>query len=270
MVSASKMRRAQEQAQASQPYAHKLLEILQTIATSTDPKLHPLLEDHPNGQPVLIIVSTDRGLLGPLNTNLFKACLEFEKKHAEFTTIVLGRKAQEFAVRMGWNITASFLELPEKIGFNDIVPLAQMVRDGFLGKEFSSVHVLHMEFINTLTQESKVTELLPLRQSDFALATREAESISEESEEGTSSEYIFEPGAKEILDWLLPYYVEVEIYQILLDARASEHSARMIAMQNASKNAGEVVESLKLEYNKTRQAAITQELIEITTTKENS
>ncbi len=273
MVSASKMRRAQEQAQASQPYAHKLLEILHTIATSTDPQLHPLLEDHPDGQPVLIIVSTDRGLLGPLNTNLFKACLDFEKKHSDFTTIVLGRKAQEFAVRMGWNITASFLELPEKIGFNDIIPVAQMVRQGFLGKEFSSVHVLHMEFINTLTQQSKETELLPLRQSDFALPSSETaptSTASTESEEGTASEYIFEPGAKEILDWLLPYYIEVEIYQILLDARASEHSARMIAMQNASKNAGEVVESLKLEYNKTRQAAITQELIEITTTKENS
>lgn len=272
MVSASKMRRAQEQAQASQPYAHKLLDILHTIADSTNPELHPLLQEHPEGRPLLIIVSTDRGLLGPLNTNLFKACVEFEKRHPQMATLVIGRKAQEFAVRMGWHIAASFLELPEKISFQDVLPVAQMIRSGFLGTEFSAIHVLHMEFINTLTQESKVTELLPLRKEELVrTAPQHTDTLEQDATQETSeSEYIFEPGAKEILDWLLPYYVEVELFQIVLDARASEHSARMIAMQNASNNAGEVVESLKLEYNKSRQAAITQELIEITTTKENS
>lgn len=273
MVSASKMRKAQEQAQASQPYANKLLEILHTIATSTNPELHPLLQEHPAGRPLLLIVSTDRGLLGPLNTNLFKASVEFERQHENFTTIVIGRKAQEFASRMGWHISASFVHLPEKIAFNDVLPIAQMLREGFLGNEFSSIHVLHMEFINTLSQQAKITELLPLRQEDFGVV-KEKTVVEEESKdvnlELLQSDYMFEPNATEILDWLLPYYVEVELFQIVLDARASEHSARMIAMQNASNNAKDVVASLKLEYNKTRQAAITQELIEITTTKENS
>ncbi len=133
-----------------------------------------------------------------------------------------------------------------------------------------------MEFVNTLTQQPKITELLPLRSEDFSIVEAE-DDLQEDSETRKDvdmtfmqSDYTFEPSASEILDWLLPYYVEVELFQIVLDARASEHSARMIAMQNASNNAKDVVASLKLEYNKTRQAAITQELIEITTTKENS
>lgn len=271
MVSASKMRRAQEQAQASQPYANKLHSVLHTIATFTDPSLHPLLQDHPSGRPVLVVVSTDRGLLGPLNANLFRAVSEFVEDRPDFTTIVIGRKAQEFVSRMGWHITASFENLPEKISFGDTLPVAQMIRDGFLGDDFSSVHVLHMEFVNTLTQRPQVTELLPLRQEELVENEKELPASDKTTHVGQiQQDYQFEPSAKEILDWLLPYYVEVEIYQILLDARASEHSARMIAMQNASNNANEVVGSLQLEYNKTRQAAITQELIEITTTKEYS
>ncbi len=278
MVSASKMRKAQEQARASQPYANKLLEILHTIATSTNPELHPLLQEHAGeGQPLLLIVSTDRGLLGPLNTNLFKTSVEFERSHDNLTTIVVGRKAQEFASRMGWHISASFVNMPEKISFTDILTIAQMIREGFIKKEFLSVDILHMEFINTLTQQSKITQLLPLNQEVFSANSLPQVVESDENDETKNnttgllqSEYTFEPNATEILNWLLPYYIEVELFQIVLDARASEHSARMIAMQNASNNAKDVVGSLKLEYNKTRQAAITQELIEITTTKENS
>lgn len=261
MVSASKMRRAQAQAQASQPYANKLHGILHSIGKNAEPELHPLLQEHPEGQPLLVIVSTDRGLCGGLNTNLFKAVLDFQHQHGNFTTVVLGRKAQEFAIRMGYNITASFNHLPEKPTFGDILPLAQLVRDGFLGTEFSSVHVIHMEFINTLTQQPHVTNLLPLDVEDILEASQE---------HAIAADYEFEPDPQTILGWLLPYYVEVLLFQILLDAKASEHSARMISMQNASNNAKDVVQSLRLEYNKSRQAAITQELIEITTTKEYS
>lgn len=260
MVSASKMRRAQAQAQASQPYSHHLHRTLHTIASFTNPELHPLLQAHPTGRPLLILISTDRGLCGGLNTLLFKAAVEFERAHANFTTLVVGRKAQEFASRMGWHITASFTHMPEKIGFNDIVPIAQMAREGFLGDEFSEVSILHMEFVNTLTQRPHATSMLPLKRED----------LTADSAPLLTSDYVFEPNPHEILDWLLPYYVEVELYQLFLDARASEHSARMVSMQNASKNAKEVVGALKLEYNKSRQAAITQELIEITTTKEHA
>lgn len=270
MVSASKMRRAQSQATASQPYSSKLHGILHTIATFTDPGLHPLLQDHPTGRPLLVIVSTDRGLCGGLNTNLFKAALHFEEQHPHLTTIVIGQKAQDFANRMGWDIYATFTHLPEHINFQEAVPIAQMVREGFLGDDFSSVNILHMEFVNTLTQRAKATSLLPLKKQDLGLMEETKRDIDNVSLPLIQSDYAFEPSPRDILDWLLPYYIEIELYQLLLDARASEHSARMVAMQNASKNAGEVVDSLQLEYNKTRQAAITQELIEITTTKEHA
>lgn len=253
MVSASKMRRAQQQVQASRPYASKLHEVLSTIATHTNPELHPLLQQS-SGRPCLLLISTDRGLCGGLNTNLFKSAIEFMEHHPDTVVVVVGKKAQEFAQRVGWSIAASFVGLPEKVSFNDVVPVAELIRDGFLKKEFSTVHALHMKFVNTLTQSPATTQLLPLASSDF-----ESETIGEEGE------YAFEPSAKEILDTLLPYYVEMEVYQLVLDAKASEHSARMISMQNASNNAKDVVGSLRLEYNKGRQAGITKELLEITT-----
>lgn len=260
MVSASKMRRAQAQAQASQPYAKKLHGVLHSIGQNVDSNLHPLLAEHPTGRPLLIVFSSNRGLCGALNNNLFKSVVEFAERHPDVTLITLGKKAQEFASRSGMHITASFPNIPEKPRFSDITALAQMVRDGFLGDDFSSVHTAHMRFVNTLTQLPEVTALLPLQ----------IEPSLENAGESTvvHKDYKFEPQPQAILESLLPYYVEVLIYQTLLDARASEHSARMISMQNASNNAKDVVAALKLEYNKSRQAAITQELIEITTTKE--
>lgn len=255
MVSASKMRRAQQQVQASRPYANKLHNVLSTIASHTDPSLHPLLQQS-SGRPCLVILSTDRGLCGGLNTNLFKAALEFTAEHANTAIVAVGRKAQEFAGRAGLNIVASFTQLPEKVSFNDTLPIAELVRNGFLSHEFASVHLLHMEFVNTLTQKPTQTPLLPLARQEFQETTATPES---------ESEYVFEPSPKEILDSLLPYYVEMELYQLMLDAKASEHSARMIAMQNASNNARDVVASLQLEFNKSRQAGITKELLEITT-----
>ncbi len=254
MVSASKMRRAQDQVKASRPYADRLNAVLHTIGPKTDPGLHPLLQKSQSGIPVLVIISTDRGLCGGLNSNLFKAVLEFKDQHPNLTTVVVGKKAQEFVNRVGFSVHAAFTGLPEKIGFSEALPIAQVVRDGFLNGSFSSVHAVHMEFVNTLSQKPLVQPVLPLRpvESTVGAATM-------------SSEYVFEPNAQEILDWLLPYYIEMEVYQLLLDAKASEHSARMISMQSASNNAKDVVGSLQLEYNKGRQAGITRELIEITT-----
>lgn len=254
MVSASKMRRAQEQVKASRPYADRLKAVLHTIGPKTDPKIHPLLQDNQSGMPVLVVISTDRGLCGGLNSNLFKAVFEFRESHANLITVVVGKKALEFVNRAGLPVHASFSGLPERVGFADALPIAQVVRDGYLGGNFSSVHIVHMEFINTLSQKPLVQPLLPLRPLEAASGGATL-----------SSEYVFEPNAQEILDWLLPYFIEMQIYQLLLDAKASEHSARMISMQNASNNAKDVVGTLKLEYNKGRQAGITRELIEITT-----
>ncbi len=256
MVSASKMRRAQEQVKASQPYANRLATILHAIGQQSDPSLHPLLRTGIGGNPALLLISTDRGLCGSLNVNLFKMVLEFQEKNPQVTVIAVGKKAQEFANRIGLNLDASFANLAEKPGLGDVLPIAQLVTTGFMEGKFASVDVLHMEFINTLTQKPQLTNLLPLKPS-FNGAVQAVQSAA--------SEYLFEPSATEVLADLLPYYLETTIYQLLLDAKASEHSARMVSMQSASNNANDVVNSLRLEYNKGRQASITKELLEITT-----
>jgi F-type H+-transporting ATPase subunit gamma len=254
MVSASKMRRAQDAVTRSRPYAEKLADSLNEIATHTDPTVHPLLQasESTTGVPLLILVSTDRGLCGGLNTNLFKATLEFIEQKPNTQVLVIGRKGQDFAIRSGLQIIASFVDMPDTIKFQDILPILEIAIPGFLNGTYSEVNIAHMKFISTLSQQVSFTRLLPFSQ-EFVMDTE------------IRSEYVFEPSAAEILNRLLPAYLETMMYQVMLDSRASEHSARMITMQNASNNAKDVVSSLNLEYNKSRQASITQELLEINT-----
>lgn len=259
MVSASKMKRAQNQALLSRPYAEKLSEMLRVASQHTSQSSHPLLKQRlkQNDSPkvLIVLVSTDRGLTGSLNTNLFKAAVEFgQGKNVSFVTV--GKKARDFAMKFGFNIIAEFSNLPEKINFDQALPIAEISMNSFLTGEFGEVHLIHMRFITTLSQTVHTEQLMPIR---YEAVEQPAELIV------AKSEYVFEPSTSEILDFLLPYYIEVEIFQTLLDARASEHSARMVAMKNASDNAKEVVSELELVYNKTRQAGITRELTEITT-----
>lgn len=258
MVSASKMRRAQQRAVAARPYTRAIQESLQKVALFTDPTLHPLLSHHKTGKNVLVLFSTDRGLCGGLNTNLFKNSWAWSKSHKDVEVIVVGKKAVTFARRMGFTILAQFTDLPETLSLADILPISAVVTQGFLSQEFKSVYLIHMDFINTLSQKVKVTQLLPLSKDIAKL------------DEGVVKpqiylEYTFEPNAQEILNELLPYYLENTLYQTLLEAKASEHSARMVAMKNASDNAKDLVGELKLLFNKLRQAAITNELLDITT-----
>ncbi len=192
MVSASKMRRAQQQVQASRPYAQKLHQVLSNIGQHTDPTLHPLLQKSERGSNCLIVISTDRGLCGGLNTNLFKAVLEKTDADPTLQLVCVGKKAVEFAQRVGLNIVASFTDLPEKVRFQDVLPIAELVRNGFLSGEFSHVEVLHMQFVNTLSQVPHPTMLLPLGASEL------------DQIEDNPGEYIFEPSAHDILDALLP------------------------------------------------------------------
>lgn len=258
MVSASKMRRAQQQALAARPYTRAIQRSLQKVAQYTDPSLHPLLTTHAEGKDVLVIFSTDRGLCGGLNTNLFKAAIQWTRTRPNYEVIPIGKKAVTFAKHMGLTIAAQFTEMPEVASVADILPLAKVATDGFLNTGYKSVWLLHMDFINTLTQRVKLTQLLPLSAEledvDRGLVNPELR-----------SEYTFEPGPQEILGELLPYYLESSLYQTLLEAKASEHSARMVAMKNASENAKSLVSELKLLYNKSRQAGITSELLDITT-----
>lgn len=256
MVSASKMKRSQEQALSSRPYAEKLAVMLQSVAMHTDRSAHPLLKQHSSPRSILVVLSTDRGLAGSLNTNLFKAVDDFVRQHDETALIVVGKRSKDFSLKMGYTILAEFTDFPEKFGFEQTLPIAELVMKEFLAGSCSSVHVLHMKFITTLSQKVETTQLLPFSYNQME---KPEDLIT------PKAEYKFEPSAKEILQFILPYYVETLIYQLMLDAKASEHSARMVAMKNASDNAKDVVAQLQLVYNKSRQSSITNELIDMTT-----
>lgn len=266
MVSASKMRRAQSQAQASKPYALKLHEVLQRVASRVDQEKHPLLKQNQTGDQLIVLIGSDKGLTGGMNTNLFRGTekfLEELKPVADRLQFIgVGKKSGEFVAKMGYNLVAEFSELPDKLSLEDTLPVSNMIMEGYLKGEYQNVYVIFMNFISTLKQEIAITHLLPLQLED-----PEPEFMKDtvETESGKFKEYLFEPKAEEILDWILPYFTETIIYQTILDAKASEHSARMVAMKNATDNAQELIGVLTLEYNKSRQASITNELLDMLT-----
>lgn len=257
MVSASKMKRAQQSALAARPYARALEASLRLVATQNQDYSHPLLSQHDTGRDVLIIIATDRGLCGSLNQNLFKITTHWLQQHKDGQVVVVGKKAVAFAKYLGLDVLATFVSLPDHITTGDLVPLSTLIVDRFTKQELRSVDLLFADFINTLSQQPKTIRLLPIGE----LPTEPA-SLSKLDQ---PSEFLFEPSPKDILDELLPYYLENTIFQTFLEAKASEHSARMVAMKNASENAKDLVRELRLLYNKSRQESITNELLDITT-----
>lgn len=258
MVSASKMRRAQEQTLAARPFALALHESLQKLAHEAHPDLHPLLSRHEEGTDILILISTDKGLCGSLNQNLFKAVLDWRKAHQNGEVIVVGKKGVTFARFLGLPVEAQFINMPDPISLSDILPITSLVMQNFIEKKYRSVSIAYMNFINTLSQKTELEQLLPVQAA--AVAPDEDTDHKE-----AAHEYVFEPSSQEILSELLPYFVENSLYQAFLESKASEHSARMVAMKNASENARDLVKELKLVYNKSRQESITRELLDITT-----
>jgi F-type H+-transporting ATPase subunit gamma len=257
MVAASKMKRAQEQATAARPYARALEISLQKVAQDSNPDLHPLLNTYNQGHPVLVVISTDKGLCGSLNTQLLKATMSWFEQYPDGKVIAIGKKAVHFCQISGFDILAQFTDLPEKISTADILPITSLVISNFTNQTFSLVTLVYMDFINTLSQKVRSVQLLPMSSRAITEDVMAAPTLVHE--------YTFEPSAKELLAFLLPYFLENTVYQAFLEARASEHSARMVTMKNASENANSLVGELKLEYNKSRQAAITSELLDITT-----
>lgn len=254
MVSASKMRQAQIQALNSRMYARKLDEILTKIAGSIDTSYHDLLRPHATHKnEAILIISTDRGLTGSLNANLFRTVERFQRSHrAEICTI--GRLAKEYAIKSDFDLVAAFEDVGEKISYETSQPISGYLSEKFLDGTYSKVWVAYMDFITTLKQVPRITQLLPISHDQPS-----------DDEIDMSKEYIFEPDPKTILDWLLPYFIEMKVYQSMLEARASEHSARMVAMKNASENAHELKDDLTLSFNRSRQANITNELADIVT-----
>lgn len=259
MVSASKMRRAQAQALATRPYTNALQESLQRLANEVKTDIHPYLTAHATGIDVAIILSTDKGLCGGLNQNLFKEAIAWQKAHPNSKLVVVGRKAVAFARIYGLDVHAQFTDLPDTISTDDSIAVTTLVSKAFLDQQFKTVSIIYMDFVSTLVQKIRVTQLLPLPKEV-------SDTLSgEDKEVKASTEYLFEPSPEAILNDLLNYYIENAVYQSFLEAKASEHSARMVAMKNASENAGDLMQELQLKFNKSRQAGITNELLDITT-----
>jgi len=251
MVAASKMRKAQAAAIAGRPYQDMLARVLAAVKGRVDPTSHLLLAVRPVKQELILIFSTDKGLCGPLNANLFRELGEVDPQKSEFA--VSGRKAVQFITRTKRNLTADFA-LKDTIHFSEIRPIAKFVSDKFISGEVDQVRVLYPKFVNTLVQEPVLRTILPIPVEELGIEGPQA-----------GGEYLFEPDEHSVLDSILPHYVAFQIFQMALNARASEHSARMVAMKNATDNAKELIKDLTLEYNKVRQANITTELLEITT-----
>ncbi|PIS09100.1 ATP synthase F1 subunit gamma [Candidatus Beckwithbacteria bacterium CG10_big_fil_rev_8_21_14_0_10_34_10] len=260
MVAASKMKKAQDQAIATKPYSEKILEIVKSLSLKTDPKLHPLLKQQEEIKTYLcILITTNKGLCGSLNTNLVRSLNNFIQKNINkginFDFLTLGQKGQSFVLKTGGHYLADFSDL---IPFTKaVIPIVKTISDGYLKEKYSRVYLFYNNFINALKQEPVNKRILPL-----ILPNAE-----EEIQLGKRKDVLYEPTAKEILDFLLPFYIETQVRGAILEGNASEHSARMMAMKNATENAQALMDGLTLEYNKARQQSITLEIADITTAK---
>jgi len=257
MVAASKMRKAQDAALAGRPFVHLLYRIQRQATTRLRDFSHPLLAVRPVRKRAVILIAADKGLCGSLNSNLFRLASEFDPQSTLFITA--GRKAAQFIARTGRQLVAefSYTDTPE---FSDARAIAACARDLFLKQEVDQVRIVAMRFINTLAQEPLSVEFLPVGEIK-ALKIPGAE--PEEKLAADTTECLFEPNPKAVLAYLLSHYLDIYIYQVLLNAKASEQSARMVSMKNATDNAESLIEDLSLEYNKLRQGNITKELLEI-------
>ena len=260
MVAASKMRKAQQQAISGRPYAGLMNKVLVSLQQRTDPRSHPLLQIRPLNKELVLIISTDKGLAGALNTNLFREAINFDASKTVY--VVAGKKARQFVARSKRELLADF-ELKDAPGFLETKAIAKFCTEKFLNREVDKVSVLYTQFINTINQKPVVRTLLPISTFDFP----KQETVESPEQQGADPMigYVFEPNAETVLDIMLPYYLQFQVYQMVLDARASEQSARMVAMKNATDNANQFIKDLTLEYNKMRQASITTELLEIST-----
>jgi F-type H+-transporting ATPase subunit gamma len=260
MVAASKMRKAQQHALAGRPYASLMNRVLVSLQKRTDPKLHPLLQVREVKRELIIVVSTDKGLAGALNTNLLREAANADPAKTVF--VVVGRKARQFLARTRREILADF-ELRDAPTFPETKPIAQFATERFLSGEVDRVSILYTHFINTVVQKPVLQTIFPI--SDFDVLGAEGQATAQTAATDPMGGYEFEPSPEAVLDVILPYYVQYEVFQMILDARASEHSARMVAMKNATDNAKQLIKDLTLEYNKVRQASITTEILEIAT-----
>jgi F-type H+-transporting ATPase subunit gamma len=250
-VAASKLKRAQDATLAARPYSSKLDELLADLATVLDGEDHPLLVRREGGKRLIVLITTDRGLAGALNTNTIRfAAQQITGTEGDLTVVTVGRKGRDAMRRARVPLEAHFEGYGERPSFADVLPLARLITDDYLAGTYNKVDIVFSAFVSTLTQRPSMDELLPI-------------TPREDTEGIPGNQFIFEPSASGVLEQLLPRYVATRIFQAVLESKASEESSRMVAMKNATENADELIEDLTLSYNKVRQSNITREMIEI-------
>jgi F-type H+-transporting ATPase subunit gamma len=258
MVAASKMRRAQDRMSTSRPYATKIKQVINHLAQSHSEYRHSFLDKRDVKRVGYIVVSSDRGLCGGLNSNMFKKVAadikRFKEQDVEVEFALIGRKAEAFFSRYGGEVKALATHLGDKPSITDLIGVVQVMLAGFTEQKIDALYVVYNEFVNTMSQKPQIEKLLPLPESE----------VEEDNEKlKTYWDYIYEPDARELLDRLLSRYIESRVYQAVVENNACEQAARMVAMKSASDNAGDLIDEFQLVYNKARQAAITQEIAEI-------
>lgn len=264
LVSAAKIKRAVNKLMASRTYAKHAKELLASLSRERNLK-HPLLLQKSGNKELLIVIASNRGLCGSYNTNVIKAVAEYAKKNKckQIDFVAVGKKAESVARQVKGKVVASFISLPDDLYTDDIISISKLAIDEFIKKNYSKVSVAFTDFVSSLKYEAKVSSLLPITKENLA-------EILIESEKPKKPEPVtmFEPDEEKVLELVLPRLTEVRIYQSILEAAASEHSARMIAMKNATDNAQAIGEELTLYYNQARQSGITQEIAEISSGSE--
>ncbi|WP_303289881.1 F0F1 ATP synthase subunit gamma [Marinobacter sp. SS5-14b] len=254
MVAASKMRKAQERMRATRPYAEKMRQVIGHIAKSNKDYRHPFMQEREVKRVGYIVVSSDRGLCGGLNTNAFKLLVremrEWKQKGIETDICAIGQKGASFFRSYGGNVVAALTHMGDSPSAEKLIGSVKVMLDSFEAGKIDRLFLISNEFVNTMTQSPKSEQLLPLPEGS-------------DEDIGRQWDYIYEPDSRPILDGLMPRYIESQVYQGVVENLACEQAARMIAMKSATDNAGSIIDELQLAYNKARQAAITQEISEI-------
>jgi F-type H+-transporting ATPase subunit gamma len=268
LVSAAKMRKATNSVLNSRNYSHLAWELVKQLRERTDSKFHPLLQINPktNGKIAVLLITSNRGFCGGFNSQIIQKTLQYFKQEEsmgnEVTAIVLGKKGANFLAKNNFNLTAEFEKNNIAPDVEEIRPLAKLLINDFLNGKFTRVVVAYTDFISTLTQKPRIMELLPLSLLNEDPYLGRIKNLAPE-ESNANFEYLFEPKPDQVLEELLPRLLEMQIYQAVLEADASEYSARMVAMRNASEAATDMISGLTLAFNKARQGSITAELADI-------
>lgn len=294
MVSAAKMRKSVEAALNTRMYATMARELMEHLSQVEKKEDYPLLQMRPVKNILVVLVSSNRGLCGSFNSNITKkAALVLKNKEeigrhrieggedikplddVNIHIMGIGKKSADFAKKQGYNLTAVFETLTESRSFDEVIPISRMIMEDYIKGTYDKVVVAYTDYKSSLTQEPKIRQLLPISSHDLDKMLAEIgrddeskravmkEQIKEAASKYSINDYIFEPSEKEIIEYVLPRLVEVQLFQSILESAASEHSARMLAMRSASDAAGDMINELNLTFNKARQAAITQEIAEI-------